>query len=131
MIPCKIYPVTGDESPQDALFVGLIMDENDGVAAVVRTTRYGMFLQQLHPSRVELPVAYKVPEAEAPSAVAPPAGARFETFVGNDGNPTRLTAAEHFAARKGDRICAIKSVRQRTGLGLREAKQIVDEEVPS
>lgn len=42
----------------------------------------------------------------------------------------RITAAERFAAGLGHRITAIKSIRQRTNLGLHEAKALLDAEVP-
>ena len=37
-----------------------------------------------------------------------------------------MTAQEHELARSGSKIAAIKAVRQRTGLGLKDAKDLVD-----
>jgi len=41
-----------------------------------------------------------------------------------------LTYNERLLAERGDRIPAIKSVKQRLNLGLKEAKDLVNEQVP-
>ncbi len=41
-----------------------------------------------------------------------------------------LTSAEKFTLNAGRKILAIKSVRERTGLGLKEAKDLCDAYVP-
>lgn len=41
-----------------------------------------------------------------------------------------LLYAERELAAKGHRIAAIKSIRERTGMGLKDSKDLVDREVP-
>lgn len=41
-----------------------------------------------------------------------------------------MTKEEHDYVKAGNRIAAVKSVRERCGLGLREAKDIVDKNYP-
>jgi hypothetical protein len=45
-------------------------------------------------------------------------------------HPVRVTSSERDCALRGNRIIAIKSIRERTGWGLRDAKQLLDAEVP-
>lgn len=44
--------------------------------------------------------------------------------------PVNVTASERDCALRGNRIVAIKSIRERTGWGLREAKQLLDNQCP-
>lgn len=55
-----------------------------------------------------------------------------ELLVGHNGALQHgLTQAEIFECRAGRKILAIKMVRERTGLGLKEAKDLVDAEFPA
>jgi hypothetical protein len=44
--------------------------------------------------------------------------------------PITITAAERNCLERGHRIVAIKSIRERTGFGLKEAKELADKLVP-
>ena len=45
-------------------------------------------------------------------------------------NPPTLNAEEHALARAGQKIQAIRKIRERTGLGLKEAKDLLVKEYP-
>ena len=101
------YPGTTDT--QTVEFLGLTLDDHDCTQAVVRVTGNGLVISLVHPSRVTF--------VEAPATTVFPSG-------------SKLTASERECAIRGQRIVAIKSVRERTGFGLRDAKELVDKEVP-
>lgn len=101
------YPGTTDVVVVD--FLGLTQDERDCPQAVVRVPGCGLVISLVHPSRVTF--------VEEPPCTVFPSG-------------SKLTASERECAIRGQRIVAIKSVRERTGFGLRDAKELVDREVP-
>lgn len=45
-------------------------------------------------------------------------------------NPAALNAEEHDLAQTGQKILAIRKIRERTGLGLKEAKELLEREYP-
>jgi hypothetical protein len=47
-----------------------------------------------------------------------------------DTNPPELTAEEHAMAQRNEKIPAIRVIRARTGLGLKEAKDLYEKSYP-
>lgn len=69
-------------------------------------------------------------EAAARGAPLPPHVRVASQLTPATGRPGELPADVHAAAAAGDRIGAIKLLRERTGLGLKEAKHVLDRHLP-
>jgi hypothetical protein len=122
MVCISAYPVG-----QDYLYVALIDGDTwSGDAAWPGPTWRVRVLDRVVVARTEADIVGDVVQP-APEPEPEPG----QVWVGPNGlGCTRITAAERECARVGKRIVAIKSIRQRLGIGLKDAKDLIDQEVP-